>query len=131
MQTKLVLAVCALLALSQAVSSEEAVVDIGSKPETVKVLTNENFEHLTQASTGATTGDWFVKFYAPWCGHCKRLVQPWEELAQQLKEERANGEAHAVIAKVDVTVEKYLGGATRISQRNQLCEYGSGWRELE
>jgi hypothetical protein len=23
-------------------------------------LTVENFEHLTQASTGATTGDWFV-----------------------------------------------------------------------
>jgi hypothetical protein len=26
----------------------------------------KNFEHLTQASTGATTGDWFIKFYAPW-----------------------------------------------------------------
>lgn len=26
----------------------------------VKELSDENFEHLTQASTGATTGDWFV-----------------------------------------------------------------------
>jgi hypothetical protein len=24
-------------------------------------LTTANFEHLTQASTGATTGDWLVK----------------------------------------------------------------------
>lgn len=26
----------------------------------VKELTDDNFEHLTQAATGATTGDWFV-----------------------------------------------------------------------
>ena len=29
----------------------------------VVVLTSKNFEHLTQAATGATTGDWFIKFY--------------------------------------------------------------------
>lgn len=26
----------------------------------VRELTDDTFEHLTQASTGATTGDWFV-----------------------------------------------------------------------
>lgn len=26
----------------------------------VKELADENFEHLTQAATGSTTGDWFV-----------------------------------------------------------------------
>lgn len=26
----------------------------------VEILTEENFEHVTQAATGATTGDWFV-----------------------------------------------------------------------
>jgi hypothetical protein len=34
-------------------------------PSVVQILDDSNFEHLTQASTGATTGDWFVKFYAP------------------------------------------------------------------
>jgi hypothetical protein len=37
--------------------------DVGA----VKILTDQNFEHDTQATTGATTGDWFVLFYAPWC----------------------------------------------------------------
>lgn len=35
----------------------------------VVVLDSKNFEHLTQASTGATTGDWLIKFYAPWSVH--------------------------------------------------------------
>lgn len=32
-----------------------------TKVPIVKELNDENFEHLTQASTGATTGDWFVQ----------------------------------------------------------------------
>lgn len=31
----------------------------------VVVLNDDNFEDMTQASTGSTTGHWFVKFYAP------------------------------------------------------------------
>ena len=31
-----------------------------NKSGTAQVLSDTDFEHLTQASTGATTGDWFV-----------------------------------------------------------------------
>ena len=44
----------------------------------------------------------FVKFYAPWCGHCKRLAPDWEKAATALKEKGSK----ARIADVDCTVEK-------------------------
>ena len=47
----------------------------------MKVLTEETFEHDTQAATGATTGDWFVMFSDDSCDHCQRAQPAWEQLA--------------------------------------------------
>mmetsp|Transcript_7357 Transcript_7357/g.10514 ORF Transcript_7357/g.10514 Transcript_7357/m.10514 type:complete len:210 (-) Transcript_7357:761-1390(-) len=62
-------------------------------------LTDDTFEHLTQASTGQTTGKWFIEFYAPWCGHCKKLTPVWEELESTIATEHSD--EGIVIAKVD------------------------------
>ncbi|KAH8256506.1 hypothetical protein KR032_012293 [Drosophila birchii] len=51
----------------------------------VKELSDDNFEHLTQASTGATTGDWFVFFYSAECTVCQRLYAVWESVGGKLK----------------------------------------------
>jgi len=67
-------------------------------------LTAGTFEHQTQAATGATTGNWFVMFFAPWCGHCKRLKPTWSETAQALAEQE--DASYTTLATVDCTVEK-------------------------
>jgi len=56
-------------------------------------LTTDTFSEKTNS------GQWLVEFFAPWCGHCKKLAPIWEELATKSKE-KFN------VAKVDCTVEK-------------------------
>ncbi|XP_065340473.1 thioredoxin domain-containing protein [Cloeon dipterum] len=56
-----------------------------SKEPAVRELNDDVFEHLTQAATGATTGDWFVMFYGTSCVECQRLQATWEAVAARLK----------------------------------------------
>ncbi|CAH2071351.1 unnamed protein product, partial [Iphiclides podalirius] len=51
----------------------------------VKELTDKIFEHMTQAATGATTGDWFVMFYGASCVECQRLHAVWESVGATLR----------------------------------------------
>ncbi|KAG0590603.1 hypothetical protein M758_1G102300 [Ceratodon purpureus] len=59
--------------------------------EHVTVLTASNFEDYVGKDKGA-----LVEFYAPWCGHCKRLAPEYEKLGEALK-----GQKGVLIAKVD------------------------------
>ncbi|XP_038104407.1 thioredoxin domain-containing protein [Culex quinquefasciatus] len=58
---------------------------VQNKDPNVKELSDENFEHLTQASSGATTGDWFIMFYTSNCVDCQRLTAVWEAVSADLK----------------------------------------------
>ncbi|CAE8690048.1 unnamed protein product [Polarella glacialis] len=44
----------------------------------------------------------FVEFFAPWCGHCKKLVPEWERTAE------LSADLGVLVAKVDATAEKSL-----------------------
>ncbi|CAM6083794.1 unnamed protein product [Calypogeia fissa] len=44
-------------------------------------LTSSNFDELVLQSTDL----WLVEFYAPWCGHCKKLAPEWKTAAGNLK----------------------------------------------
>lgn len=62
--------------------------------QSVLTLTGESFEH------GIIKGVTLVKFFAPWCGHCKRLASTWEELGKKFI---ANDNVH--IVKIDCTLQ--------------------------
>mmetsp|Transcript_15306 Transcript_15306/g.21829 ORF Transcript_15306/g.21829 Transcript_15306/m.21829 type:complete len:219 (+) Transcript_15306:142-798(+) len=57
-------------------------------------LTPENFAEKTAGKTV------FLKFFAPWCGHCKSMAPAWEQLAGEYKDS-----ATALVAEVDCTTE--------------------------
>ncbi len=51
-------------------------------------LTGDNFKSKTHK------GVWFVKFYAPWCGFCKKIKPIWEELALGVESDPDYNVAH-------------------------------------
>jgi protein disulfide-isomerase A6 len=73
---------------------------IAKAASAVTVLSPENFDSFVLDPTKEA----FVEFYAPWCGHCKRLTPIWEKLAGVFK-----GDSNVVIANVDADAHKDLG----------------------
>jgi protein disulfide-isomerase-like protein len=66
--------------------------------ETVESLTEATFEERIKSDII------LVKFYAPWCGHCKAMAPAYEEAAKKL----AAHDPPIPLAKVDSTVEEAL-----------------------
>lgn len=65
--------------------------------ENTVVLTDENFDEMVLKDVKNV---WFVKFYAPWCGHCKAIAGVWDDLANNLKGKPIK------VGKMDASVEK-------------------------
>ncbi|SCV73102.1 BQ2448_7027 [Microbotryum intermedium] len=66
-----------------------------SQDESVFVLVADQFEEVAADKTK----DLLVEFYAPWCGHCKKLKPTWEELGNKY----AAAKSKVTIAKFDAT----------------------------
>lgn len=75
---------------------------IGLASSEVLVLTQDNFKSELEKHKNL-----FIKFYAPWCGHCKQLAPKWEEMS---------GEFSVMpVAEVDCTTHTEICGKYGIS----------------
>lgn len=77
---------------------EEAKPDWKPPEEHVMELTTDNFQEVVSSSELI-----LVEFYAPWCGHCKRLAPDYARAAKEL-----NVKHGISLAKVDATEETSL-----------------------
>jgi protein disulfide-isomerase A6 len=57
-------------------------------PTAVVTLTDDNFEDEVMSSEDL----WFIEFYAPWCGHCKKLAPEWKAASIELEGQSKLGE---------------------------------------
>ncbi|KAH6673784.1 hypothetical protein B0J14DRAFT_512544 [Halenospora varia] len=47
-----------------------------------------------QTQVTMTQDPWFIKFYAPWCGHCQAMAPNWVQLAKEFKGKLNIGEVN-------------------------------------
>jgi thioredoxin domain-containing protein 5 len=75
----------------------------------------------------------FVKFFAPWCGHCKKLAPTWKQLARHMQGRvtvaEVNCEEHQSLCKMH-NVQGYPTLMWLGKEKDERHEY-SGGRKLE
>jgi len=69
-------------------------------PSAVTVLDPSNFDAIVMDNNK----DVLIEFYAPWCGHCKKLAPDYEKVAAAFA-----AEPNVVVASLDADAHKDLG----------------------
>jgi protein disulfide-isomerase A4 len=103
-----------------------------AKPGKVQVVVGNSFDDIVMDESKEV----FIEFYAPWCGHCKKLEPVYNKLAKSLKDEK-----DIVIAKIDATANdipptfKVEGFPTMYyvlpGKKNDPIKFESGDRDVE
>ena len=91
--------------LSMIVLANDELINIEPAEDLPTVLGLSNFSELvisSETNLPVSEKGWFIKFYAPWCGHCKKLAPVWDALHLKTKESLN-------VAKVDCTSDDGKG----------------------
>ena len=83
----------------------------------VKYLTGKNFDEVVFDKSKNV----LVEFYAPWCGHCKKLSPVWDKLAESLANENKDD---IVVAKIDATLNELKHSRVRSFPTIRLYKKG-------
>ncbi|XP_071505996.1 protein disulfide-isomerase A6 homolog [Diadema antillarum] len=86
----------------------------GGKSDVVE-LTDSNFEEKVLNSNDL----WLVEFFAPWCGHCKRLAPEFGKAATELK-------GKVKLGAVDATVHTVISSRFQVQGYPTLKFFGAG-----
>ena len=86
-----------------------------SESEALVVLDGSSWAAVLQ-----NPGYTFVKFYAPWCGHCREMQHDWEDVAEHFKENPLPG-VSLTVAEVDCTAG--MDGSMSICMQESIHGY--------
>lgn len=67
---------------------------------------------ITSSNFNQVKGDWLLKFYAPWCGHCRRMEPAYNSLAAAL---HSSTDSTCKVGQIDGSAERVLTSRFGIS----------------
>jgi len=79
----------------------------------VPSLTPETWDDMTDGKSV------FIKFFAPWCGHCKSMAADWEKLADEWA-----GNEVGLVAEVDCTIDTNAPICREVKEGYPTIKYG-------
>lgn len=85
-----------------------------TEPSASIELNSQNFDKLVTKSKDL----WIVEFFAPWCGHCKKLAPEWKKAAKNLK-------GQVKLGHVDCDAEKSLMSKYKVEGFPTILVFGA------